>query len=259
MSEAWRFERPPQGREAVGLGARLGRGGGLRRQAPLRPGRRVAEPSVPRGEGRVVARAGGARRSSSSARSDGELETVEIAPGDAFRFRPGTVHRVTALEDTLVIEVSTPIPTTSFASRTGTGARERRRPREPCTALIRFSSCRSPVTIGEASRAHGLVSRACSATSSRKASSVPGRARATAATASASSTSSTRSRRCARFDVELTEPSVRAPAPARARTRGGRDVARGHDVPATEQSRPGLGRVGAAQARAPARPTGDAA
>lgn len=40
----------------------------------------------------------------------GELETVEIAKGDAFRFRPRTVHRVTALEDTLVIEVSTNHP-----------------------------------------------------------------------------------------------------------------------------------------------------
>jgi mannose-6-phosphate isomerase len=39
---------------------------------------------------------------------DGELETVEIGPGDAFHFEPGTVHRVTAIEDTLVIEVSTP-------------------------------------------------------------------------------------------------------------------------------------------------------
>jgi mannose-6-phosphate isomerase-like protein (cupin superfamily) len=38
---------------------------------------------------------------------DADLETVEIAPGDAFRFRPRTVHRVTAVEDTLVIEVST--------------------------------------------------------------------------------------------------------------------------------------------------------
>jgi mannose-6-phosphate isomerase-like protein (cupin superfamily) len=38
----------------------------------------------------------------------GELEAVEIAEGDAFRFRPGTVHRVTALEDFLVVEVSTP-------------------------------------------------------------------------------------------------------------------------------------------------------
>jgi mannose-6-phosphate isomerase-like protein (cupin superfamily) len=35
------------------------------------------------------------------------LETIEIRPGDAFRYRPGTVHRVTAIEDTLIIEVST--------------------------------------------------------------------------------------------------------------------------------------------------------
>ena len=38
----------------------------------------------------------------------GALETHEIRPGDAFRYRPGTVHRVTALEDTLILEVSTP-------------------------------------------------------------------------------------------------------------------------------------------------------
>jgi mannose-6-phosphate isomerase len=38
----------------------------------------------------------------------GELEAFEIGPGDAFRYRPGTVHRVTAIEDILVIEVSTP-------------------------------------------------------------------------------------------------------------------------------------------------------
>ena len=38
---------------------------------------------------------------------DGELEPIEIEPGHAFHFRPGTVHRVTALEDLLVIEVST--------------------------------------------------------------------------------------------------------------------------------------------------------
>ncbi|HEU0247126.1 MAG TPA: cupin domain-containing protein [Gaiellaceae bacterium] len=36
-----------------------------------------------------------------------ELETIEITAGDAFRFRPQTVHRVTAIEDTLVVEVST--------------------------------------------------------------------------------------------------------------------------------------------------------
>jgi mannose-6-phosphate isomerase-like protein (cupin superfamily) len=37
----------------------------------------------------------------------GELETVEIGAGDAFHFHPRTVHRLTAVEDTLVIEVST--------------------------------------------------------------------------------------------------------------------------------------------------------
>ena len=30
-----------------------------------------------------------------------------IGPGAAFRYRPGTVHRVTALEDTTILEVST--------------------------------------------------------------------------------------------------------------------------------------------------------
>jgi mannose-6-phosphate isomerase-like protein (cupin superfamily) len=31
-----------------------------------------------------------------------------VGPGAAFRIRPGTVHRVGALEDTLILEVSTP-------------------------------------------------------------------------------------------------------------------------------------------------------
>ena len=31
-----------------------------------------------------------------------------MGPGAAFRLKPGTVHKLTALEDTLVIEVSTP-------------------------------------------------------------------------------------------------------------------------------------------------------
>ena len=37
-----------------------------------------------------------------------EREVVEITAGDCFHVRPLTVHRVRALEDTLVIEVSTP-------------------------------------------------------------------------------------------------------------------------------------------------------
>jgi mannose-6-phosphate isomerase-like protein (cupin superfamily) len=38
---------------------------------------------------------------------DETVEEVEIAAGQAFRFRPGTVHRVTGLEDTRILEVST--------------------------------------------------------------------------------------------------------------------------------------------------------
>ncbi|HET9937791.1 MAG TPA: cupin domain-containing protein [Gaiella sp.] len=37
----------------------------------------------------------------------GELETIEIGPGDTFRYRPRTVHRVTAIDDLTVIEIST--------------------------------------------------------------------------------------------------------------------------------------------------------
>ena len=36
------------------------------------------------------------------------LKTEVVGSGAAFRFRPGTVHRVRALEDTTILEVSTP-------------------------------------------------------------------------------------------------------------------------------------------------------
>ena len=39
---------------------------------------------------------------------DPVLHAEVIAPGACFHFRPGTVHRVTALEDTTILEVSTP-------------------------------------------------------------------------------------------------------------------------------------------------------
>jgi mannose-6-phosphate isomerase-like protein (cupin superfamily) len=39
---------------------------------------------------------------------DDGRDLVEIAPGDCFRFAPGTVHRLRALDDTLIVEVSTP-------------------------------------------------------------------------------------------------------------------------------------------------------
>jgi mannose-6-phosphate isomerase-like protein (cupin superfamily) len=39
---------------------------------------------------------------------DAELAVDVVEPGASFRFVPGTVHRVTALEDTTILEVSTP-------------------------------------------------------------------------------------------------------------------------------------------------------
>lgn len=36
------------------------------------------------------------------------LERGTIAAGDAFHYAPGTVHRITAVEDTRILEVSTP-------------------------------------------------------------------------------------------------------------------------------------------------------
>jgi mannose-6-phosphate isomerase-like protein (cupin superfamily) len=36
------------------------------------------------------------------------LDTEVVGEGACFRYRPGTVHRVTAIEDTTIIEVSTP-------------------------------------------------------------------------------------------------------------------------------------------------------
>jgi len=38
------------------------------------------------------------------------LNQEVVGPGASFRFPPGTVHRVTALEDTTILEVSTPHP-----------------------------------------------------------------------------------------------------------------------------------------------------
>jgi mannose-6-phosphate isomerase len=50
-------------------------------------------------EGRALLELGGV--------GEGTLEEREIVPGEAFRFRPGTVHRVTGIEDTRILEVST--------------------------------------------------------------------------------------------------------------------------------------------------------
>jgi mannose-6-phosphate isomerase len=51
---------------------------------------------------------GRARLELGTVERDDPLEALEIGPGDAFRYRPGTIHRVTAIEDTSILEVSTP-------------------------------------------------------------------------------------------------------------------------------------------------------
>ncbi|PYQ50265.1 MAG: cupin [Acidobacteria bacterium] len=38
----------------------------------------------------------------------GELRRIEMKPGDVFHITPGTLHRMTALEDCDIFEVSTP-------------------------------------------------------------------------------------------------------------------------------------------------------
>ena len=38
----------------------------------------------------------------------GELREDTVGPGAAFRIEPGTVHRIRGVEDTLLLEVSTP-------------------------------------------------------------------------------------------------------------------------------------------------------
>ena len=40
--------------------------------------------------------------------SDEKLAEEVVGPGAAFHYRPGTVHRITAVEDTTILEVSTP-------------------------------------------------------------------------------------------------------------------------------------------------------
>lgn len=39
---------------------------------------------------------------------EGDLEKVDMKPGDVFHITPGTLHRMTAVEDCDIVEVSTP-------------------------------------------------------------------------------------------------------------------------------------------------------
>jgi mannose-6-phosphate isomerase len=39
---------------------------------------------------------------------NGELRKIEMKPGDVFHITPGTLHRMTGIEDCDIVEVSTP-------------------------------------------------------------------------------------------------------------------------------------------------------
>ena len=43
-----------------------------------------------------------------AAGEEGELRRIELGPGEVFHITPGTLHRMTGLEDTDILEVSTP-------------------------------------------------------------------------------------------------------------------------------------------------------
>ena len=81
--------------------------GPVLRQGHLRPRGRAAQPPVPPGEGRDDLRPLRPDRDGDRG-PGGPLDTEVVGPGHAFHLKPGTVHRWRALEDTVVLEASTP-------------------------------------------------------------------------------------------------------------------------------------------------------
>ena len=68
---------------------------------------------------------------------------MEIAAGDAFRYAPGTVHRVTAIEDTTILEVSTPHLDDVVRIEDRYGAPRGRERSEACTRPPRTARARA--------------------------------------------------------------------------------------------------------------------
>lgn len=56
----------------------------------------------------ILIQAGRLRFETRAAGEAGPLAALEMKPGDVFHITPGTVHRMTALEDCDILEVSTP-------------------------------------------------------------------------------------------------------------------------------------------------------
>lgn len=79
----------------------------LLRQGPVRPGGRVALLQYHEVKDETLYLQSG-RADVTVGPSTGALEVVEAVPGAAFRVTPGTVHRITAIDDSTFLEVSTP-------------------------------------------------------------------------------------------------------------------------------------------------------
>ena len=126
-------------RQAVGLGADLGRDRPLRRQGALRQRGRVAEPAVPPRQGRGVVRPVRPREDRARQRRRGGAATRRSSPrrrSSASRPAPSTASRRSRTRRSS--RSRRPSSTTSSGSRTATAARGRRRrsgrPRLPCLA-----------------------------------------------------------------------------------------------------------------------------
>ena len=90
--------------------------------------------AVPQREGRDDPAAVGpaAVRDAARRARTGELRRIEMKPGDVFHITPGTLHRMTGLEDCDIVEVSTP------------GARRRGAPRRPLRPRGHVEALTSP-------------------------------------------------------------------------------------------------------------------
>ena len=109
-------------RQAVGLGAHLGRGRAVRRQAALRPRRAVAQPAVPRAEGRVVARARGACDARARGGRRSRWRPSRSAPATPSASAPGPCTVSPPSRTRWCSRCRRRTSTTSCGSRTATGA-----------------------------------------------------------------------------------------------------------------------------------------
>ncbi len=92
----------------MGPRADLGPHRRLLRQGAVREGGPVALAPVPRAKDESWLVQSGLAKIELGAVGDELLAEETVGPGAAFHYAPGTVHRITAVEDTTILEVSTP-------------------------------------------------------------------------------------------------------------------------------------------------------